>query len=271
MEYWADGTMTKRVHADLAAHNGLLAATMAAAGFTGPASIFEGRSGLLRAYTDDPMPGKLLEGLGNNYEILNSQIKLYACRSALHTTLEALLKLRAKYHVNPDQIAQITVGHVRKDRVSDHSEQPRTPLEAQMSLPFTVAVACCDGAAGLAQYTEEKLTDPRILALAARVKPVLSNELLQFVEHHHESLPSTVEIVMRNGDTYFSRVDYPPDGPGNRAPRQALIRKFSDLAEEVLGTEEVAKAVDSILSFESIENVSVICKLLAGKVGSAQV
>ncbi|MDI6809184.1 MAG: MmgE/PrpD family protein [Candidatus Eisenbacteria bacterium] len=262
MEYWADGTMTKRVHAGLAAHHGVLAAFMAAAGFTGPASIFEGRSGLLRAYTDDPTPEKLTEGLGKGYEILNSQIKLYACRSALHTTLEALFQLRKAYAIDVEEIIEITVGHVRRERVSDHPEQPRTILEAQMSLPFTVAVALYEGAAGPSQYSEKKLSDPRILALASRVKPVLSEELLQFVKKDPKSLPSTVEILMRSGKKFFHSVDYPPDGPGNRSGREALIRKFNEMAGEVLGLEKAERVIHSVLCLERLDDVSPLCELL---------
>src|SRR5437763_10246304 len=64
LEYLSDGAWTKRLNAGWAGHAGITAAQLAAAGFTGPSTVFEGRLGVLHAYTDAPLVDALLADLG---------------------------------------------------------------------------------------------------------------------------------------------------------------------------------------------------------------
>ena len=64
LEYLSDGAWTKRLNPGWAGHAGITAALLARAGFTGPASVFEGRLGVLHAFTDAPRPERLLADLG---------------------------------------------------------------------------------------------------------------------------------------------------------------------------------------------------------------
>lgn len=264
MEYWQAGTMTKRLHPGLAALHGILAARLAQNGLTGPETVFEGTSGIFRAYTDDPEPETLVEGLGLGYAIMDSQIKLYACRSGLHTSLEALLQLRAAHDIDPDAIAGITVRHVRKDRVSDHSHAPTNTLEAQMSLPFTIAAAAYGGVAGPADYSAEKLSDSRILDLARRVESVFDEELYAVFVRDPLALPSAVEVTMKDGTRYRTRIDYPPDGPGNRSDRSAIVRKFHGLVEPIFGERRTEALVNAIYDIDRCDDVNELCRQLHG-------
>src|SRR5205814_446935 len=79
LEYLADGSWTKRLNAGWAAHAGVVAAQLAAGGFTGPASALDGRFGVLRGYTSDPEPWRLLAGLGEDFQIMRALMGRAEC------------------------------------------------------------------------------------------------------------------------------------------------------------------------------------------------
>src|SRR5205085_9636761 len=79
LEYLSGGAWTKRLNAGWAAHCGVVAATLAAEGFTGPATVVEGPLGLLRGHSDEPLPAEATAGLGEAFQIMRVSIKPYAC------------------------------------------------------------------------------------------------------------------------------------------------------------------------------------------------
>ena len=68
IEYLADGTWTKRMHAGWAAQSGLRAALLGQHGFTGPGTVFEGEHGFFSGFAPalDPDFAPLLDGLGDS-------------------------------------------------------------------------------------------------------------------------------------------------------------------------------------------------------------
>src|SRR6185503_8500890 len=81
LEVMTDGAWTKRMHPGWAAHGGVIAAQLAARGFTGPATILEGKQGLFRTYGDMAAPSTetVIAGLGRKWEVLNIDFKPYPC------------------------------------------------------------------------------------------------------------------------------------------------------------------------------------------------
>ncbi|QHE84689.1 MmgE/PrpD family protein [Hydrogenophaga sp. BPS33] len=255
MEYWQDGAMTKRLQAGLGACHGVLAASLSEAGFTGPASVFEGQSGVLGAYTDGAKPERLTANLGTIFEIENTQIKLFACRSGLHTALAIILQMIREHGFGPQEIEEITVGHMRQERMSEKAFRPNTTLDGQLSLPYSIAVACFDKAAGPSQYTPEKLHNPEILDLVQRVKPVFKQEFFDFYKRDEKALPSSVEVVLKDGRRFYERQDFPPDGPNNRRTRQEIVDKFRGLADPVISPQRAAELATAVLSLENVADL----------------
>src|SRR5262249_4190300 len=107
LEYLADGAWTKRLNAGWAAHGGVVAANLARAGFTGPATVFEGRLGLLHAYSDAPLPERLLADLGDPFQVMSVSIKPYACCRYNHGLIDCMLQLRAEHAFDPSDVDAI--------------------------------------------------------------------------------------------------------------------------------------------------------------------
>ncbi|MGZ3311118.1 MAG: MmgE/PrpD family protein, partial [Xanthobacteraceae bacterium] len=82
MEFARSGTgaMVKRLHLGRAAESGVLAASLAADGFTGPVSVLEGEFGFLRVFCGDAFDaGELTRGLGDSYATRSIMLKRFPC------------------------------------------------------------------------------------------------------------------------------------------------------------------------------------------------
>lgn len=179
IEYLADGSWTKRMHAGWAAQSGIRAAQLGAAGFKGPATVFEGVHGLYAAFAPSIKPDftPLTHGLGEAWQAANVAFKPYACGTMTQPFIDCAVRMKAK-GVNPDDIASITceVGEGTVHRLWEPlalKQKPPTAYAAKFSSPYTIAAGLLHGDAGLAQFTEEAVTDARALAIAAKVTYVI--------------------------------------------------------------------------------------------------
>jgi 2-methylcitrate dehydratase PrpD len=176
IEYLAEGTWTKRLHAGWAAQCGLRAAALARAGFSGPRTVMEGRHGFFYAFTNndiEPDFAPLNEALGEIWLMPRIAFKPYACGTMAQPFIDCALRLRAS-GVDPGRIGSIrcnvgagTVHRLWEPLAEKH--RPSTPYSAKFSVPYCIAVALLDGGAGLGQFTESRVRDERLLTLAERI------------------------------------------------------------------------------------------------------
>jgi 2-methylcitrate dehydratase PrpD len=176
IEYLAEGTWTKRMHAGWAAQSGVRAALMARGGFLGPRTVFEGTHGFYRAFAPSATPdfAPLLDGLGQKWVMETIAFKPYACGTMTQPFIDCAISL-AKRGVRDDDIAEI-VCEVAEGTVHrlweplDVKRNPPTPYAAKFSTPFCMAIGFLDGKAGFAQFTEARTADPVARALAAKIR-----------------------------------------------------------------------------------------------------
>ncbi len=179
IEYLADGTWTKRMHPGWAAQSGIRAAQMGAAGFRGPRSVFEGTHGLYAAFAPSITPDfdLLTSALGQRWEAANVAFKPYACGTMTQPFIDCAVRLAQK-GIRPEDIKAITceVGEGTVHRLWEPlslKQTPPTAYAAKFSSPYTIAAGLIHQDAGLAQFTDAAVTDPRALALAAKVSYVI--------------------------------------------------------------------------------------------------
>ena len=176
IEYLAEGTWTKRMHAGWAAQSGLRAALMARGGFLGPRTVFEGTHGVYRAFAPSVPPdyAPLLEGLGRRWVMPSVAFKPYACGTMTQPFVDCAIRL-AEDGVRAEEVRDIvcevaagTVPRLWEPLASKH--RPPTPYAAKFSTPFCMAVGFIDRAAGLSQFSDARIHDPVVLALAAKIR-----------------------------------------------------------------------------------------------------
>jgi 2-methylcitrate dehydratase PrpD len=168
----ADGTMSKRFHAGKAAHSGVLAAELASGGFTGPTQIYEfADGGILKAFSDASDPAPLTRDLGRVWQIDETCIKPYSCCGSTHAYIDAALALRAKFGAPWDPQRPVRVGLSKVvDVQCGFDYAPGSALNAQMSLRYVIAAALVDGQVLPQQFTDARMADPALVALAQRLE-----------------------------------------------------------------------------------------------------
>ncbi|AYD03655.1 MmgE/PrpD family protein [Neorhizobium sp. NCHU2750] len=175
IEYLADGSSTKRLHAGAAAQSGLRAALLAEAGFSGPASVFEGSHGLYKAFAPSKTPdfNQLLDGLGEQWIVETLAFKPYACGTMTQPFIDCAMML-ARTGVKAEEIVSITckVGEGTVHRLWEPLAKKHAPpngYAGKFSTPYCIAVGFIDREAGLGQFTDERVLDPDLRALASKV------------------------------------------------------------------------------------------------------
>jgi 2-methylcitrate dehydratase PrpD len=177
IEYLAEGTWSKRLHAGWAAQSGLRAALLGQHGFLGPRTVLEGEHGFFHAFTEGtskPDLAVMTEALGDTWRMRQLAFKPYACGTMAQPFIDCAIRL-AEEGIDAADIEDIVckVGEGTVHRLWEplnEKRNPSTPYSAKFSVPFCIAVALIDRAAGLGQFAEDRVTDPRVRALAAKIR-----------------------------------------------------------------------------------------------------
>src|SRR6185312_1743800 len=144
-EYLSDGSATKPMHAGWAAQAGIYAAQLSAAGGSGPATVIEGRFGVLFSHTGDTsQAAAICAGLGDRWEAEEISIKPFPACHFAHASTWAAGELAEEEGLTTDEIAEIVVripppGAPLVLEPAASKATPQTAYDAKFSLPFTVA------------------------------------------------------------------------------------------------------------------------------------
>ncbi len=162
------GAMSKHLHAGRAGESGLLAAEMAACGFTGPSEILEGKKGFFAATCDDPAPEKVLEQPDARWQLALTSIKPWPSCRHTHPIIDCALELHGKLEGREIESVEITTYQAALD-VCDYPE-PETEYQAKFSLYHTAAIALLDGAVGLGSFDAAARARSQSLRQAVRIE-----------------------------------------------------------------------------------------------------
>ena len=244
IEYLADGTWTKRMHAGWAAQSGVRAALMARGGFAGPRTVFEGRHGLYRAFAPSVPPDftPLLDGLGTGWVMPSVAFKPYACGTMTQPYIDCARRLAGQGIRAADvrdiecEVAGGTVPRLWEPLASKH--RPPTPYAAKFSTPFCMAVGFFDGKAGLAQFTEARIADPGVLALASTIRYRIDP-----ANPYPRRFTGHLRATLADGSTREYRQPHMRGGPRDPLLAVELEAKFLDNVIYGGWTEEAAQGL----------------------------
>ena len=176
IEYLAEGASTKRMHAGWAAQSGIRATLMARGGFIGPRTVLEGQHGLYRAFAPSARPDfePLQRDLGCTWVMEQIAFKPYACGTMTQPFVDCAIELAEQGVAAGDietitcEVAEGTVHRLWEPLAVKH--RPPTPYAAKFSTPYCMAVGFFDRRAGFAQFTQSRVNDPAVLALASKIR-----------------------------------------------------------------------------------------------------
>lgn len=249
LAYKARGDWSKRLQAGNAAAQGVGAARLAAAGFLGPIEVFEGRFGFLSAYArGESCAQDALDQLDDRFHIGDVSFKPYASCRFTHAPIDALLAAMRKGDVQPAEIRRIDVAVHAQAIASvmvpaERKYRPKTPVDAQFSLPYCLAVAALNGQAPPEAFKPEALGDHATLELAARVAATEDPTYTALFPGQNASRVSvqtdrgtfTAELLDARGDPAYPLSDTELEG------------KFVALAQSMLGGEIAGRSLAGVL------------------------
>jgi 2-methylcitrate dehydratase PrpD len=250
-------SMQKRFNPGPTARNGVTAALMAQLGFTGADTIFEGERGFLRAFTDKNFPKRLVEGINKPYK-LDIEFKPYSCARPIHNAIDCALAVRNQPGFDVKKVKSIHVARHGDWALYHQNKAPRTYHEAQVSLPFSVAVALIEGQALLKQYSGRNIRNPLVKKLSNAHTIVVDNKLPRGVS-------CKMTLKQSDGKTFTSQIDYPKGSIQNPMSDAELHGKFMSLASPVIGVARAASLARAVMSIEKARNVSTVLKAMSKK------
>ena len=234
--YIPDGAMSKRVHPGFAAHTGVVAAYLAANNVTGPTQIFEAPwGGYYPTYVGaKATPDKAVDGLGRDFRIRLVGFKPYAACRGIHSSVDVMITLRREYQVSAADVKQVIVRGSPTHMKQLAKQEVETMLDAQFSLPYSIATTLVSGGAMLDQYTADALKRPEVRDLARRVHLKLEPS----VEDGDEPY---LDVELNDGRTLTDRVLIARGDCENPLPEDELRGKFRTAASATLNTQQIER------------------------------
>ena len=248
----ADGAMSKRFHPGRAAQSGVMAAELAARGFTGPAKVLETDDGsFLTAFSDFADGRKLLDGIGQRWELLTTNFKPYACCGSVHAYNDCAIAIREQLGRVPSADERVVIGLPKVvDVQCGYDYAPGTALNAQMSARYCVAVALADGAVLPNQFSEERMAADDVVSLAQRIE-IVGDTALDAI--YPVKYPGWVEVHTAGGTVREYRenpsgaYDSPTHDSGLLAKYEALLGSGGGALRDLILNGDPAMPVSDIL------------------------
>ncbi len=260
LQFLANGAWTKRFQVGWSAMNGLAAATLAREGFRGASEAFEGKAGFLRAYAPNPKPERALQGLGTEFELMNTAVKPYpSCRYG-HACIDAAIALRAELGLKAEEIEAVVLGLPQKGMLLigaplAYKQNPQNVVDGQFSGPFVVACGLASGHMGWDSYA--LLNDPAVRSLLPKTTCVEDPEIQAlFPDYMAGKL-----TVRARGQEFVRLVKVAKGEPDNFLTEAELRAKFHGLVDTVLGRDRAIQLADAVIGLDRAADVNGMLRL----------
>ena len=257
--FFESGDMTKSIHPGKAAFNGILSAQLAQLGATSPPSILEHPKGYLNAYSTDPKPQKLVDGLGTSWEILQNGFKYFPTILASHSPIQATLAIVQKHSIDPAQIARITNETYNTVKTHFSNKDVSTVMAARVSVPYCIAIAAIDGKLTQAQFSPARINDPLVRQVLGNTEVIADAELNKL---YPDKFPARVTITLKNGTSFQETVLFPKGDPQDPLSAAELEAKFRDNVAAMLSPARADKLLRAIYALPEARNVDGMSALL---------
>jgi 2-methylcitrate dehydratase PrpD len=264
--FFETGDDTKSLHPGKAGLNGVLAARLAALGATSPPTILEHPKGYLAAYSAEPKPSLLTDGLGSRWEILENGFKFYPSILASHSPIGATLELVGRHAIAPERIRRITNHTYGTVKSHFSSKDVETSMAARLSVPYCIAVAAVDRELTQRQFRPERFRDTLVRRVLDRTEIVVDPGLDAL---YPEKFPARVVIEMEDGQRFEASVMYPKGDPRNPLGAAELDAKFCDNASALVGDGEARALAASIRTLPSTTSVGELMRRLGAPTSGA--
>ena len=265
MEFKSNEAWSKRFQVGNAARNGILALELAREGFTGPTTIFEGRHNFFHSYVHEgnyELSG-ILRDWGASWDINFIQYKPFACAGVLHSAVTAARQLHIRDDFDPRQVKRIVIKTATKiieeyAMPAKEKKAPHSPVGAQFSLQYSVAVMLKKGRALVEEFQEKSIHDPDVLRLAALVE-VEADPTID--KGWPAQDPTEIMITLKNGRMLTASVSEAKGDLNNPVTDAELFNKFRNLVLPFFGRDNTERAIEMIMQIERLADIKALSTL----------
>ena len=259
-------TMMKNTVDPMATQSGVLAALLAEKGYSGPEHVIDGKEGLSRVFGPEWKLNLLTDGLGESWRITQCGMKAFPTEALTHTPISAVLDLVKSNDLHPDDVQKIQIRSLARaaDILSDPSKyDPRTKETADHSLPYVIAAALVERQVTPAQFTMEKILDPKIREQLRKVEVVADPEIEKVFPALQRVI---VHINTKDGRCFSKQLDFPKGDPRNPLTDREVEEKFAALAQGVLSEGAQKQVKEAVWNLERVGSVSELMALMEADV-----
>ncbi len=246
------GGMVKRLHLGRAAEGGLMAASLAREGFTGPAAVFEGTFGFFNVFCDEVDPPRLTAGFNSTWHSMKIMMKRYPCHITAHVPVTAVLEIKAAHGISGDDVESISVTGSEK-MVSHHNiPEPQDITMAQYSTPFCVALAFYKEPRDPKEFSDAAIADTKIRALCRKVTLAADKELTK-----ENTLATRMVVTLKNGKVITHETSVFPGMP-KRPLTDAELREKFDRVVTGIPAATAARLFEQFAALETVKDVAAL-------------
>jgi 2-methylcitrate dehydratase PrpD len=236
------------------ARNGITAATMVADGFTGVDDVFSGERNFFVAHGRPAHPAELTRGLGEEYEILRTNIKRWSVGSPIQAPLDSLLALIKSHAVKAEQVEKLTIRVAHRDKnTTDNRPMP------DINMQHLCAVMLFDGTVTFkSSHDEKRFRDRKVLEFRKRIEVAGDDALTKTMPARQ----AIVEIELRDGRKLRHHTVAVRGTAENPMTRAEVDAKSYDLIAPILGKSRARKLCDKIWNLEKTKSIRELRPLL---------
>ena len=238
----------------MGARNGVTAALLVHAGWTGVDDVFSGPGNLFQSYAPGVDPEMLVHRLGEEFEVQNTIIKKWSTGGPIQSPLEAIQLIRRRRPFELDEIRSIDVrvSTSAADKIDDS-------VMANLSMQYLIAAVLIDGTLSFtAAHDDARMRDPAVLRQKAKIRVIADESLERLLP----ARVAVVDVAFTDGTVVSERNDTVRGSPGNPMTSDEVAAKARELIAPVLGSAKCERLIDRIFALEAVENIGELRPLL---------
>lgn len=257
-----EGSMLLGVQMGFNARGALTAVDLAASGFVGPHEVLEGRYGYFKLFEGDYDLAPVLADLGKVWRVTQLAHKPFPTGRLTHGAVDGLLRLKQQYGFEAADVARVTaiVPPLVKRLVGRPAVPAPAANYARLCLPFVAATALLRGNVDVPDFIGDRLTDPKVHALAQNVELVGDDN-----PDENAVVPQTIQVTLKDSHRYEIRLDRVighPDSPLSREQHLDKFRRCWTYGARRLSEENCDRLITLVDRLEAVADVRGLVALI---------
>ena len=231
----------------MGARNGVTAAIMVQAGFSGVADALEGRDNVLNAHSPNPEPALMVADLGSRFCITETAIKPYPVGYPIQAALDAFFAIHQQHHLTPENVARIEV-RLPEDGAGIVNDRAMPDVNCQ----HMIAMALVDGEVTFeSTHSYQRMSDPQVLAVKECVRLIPDPDLMD----PQAPRSGRVAVTLKDGSTLSHFTPHAYGTMQNPMDTETVNAKARYLLEPVLGSHRAEAVIQAVNVLEDLANV----------------